>query len=87
MVHPQIRLVHSNDNLPNVIRRYARCTLPSPPLPTNSTSSSMNLQERHVKTFTALENRNPRLAEIIEGMTQRFLEKELEWKNEPDSGW
>lgn len=85
MGHPAIRLVHSHDSLPTAIKRFARCALPSAPTPKNLKNSLVNsptLLERHASTFTRLHDVNPRLADLIEGMTQRYLAEELQWPHE-----
>jgi len=83
-----LRLVYSDSTLPIGTKKFARCALPSAPPQTNFVNrapGSTNLQERHARTFAALHELNPRLADIIEGMTLRYLRKEREWPNEDRS--
>ncbi len=79
-----LRLVHTNDKLPTEIKRYTRCALHSVPMPGNSKTfpePSQSLEKRHAVTFARLHAENPRLADLVEDISQRYLAEELAWKD------
>lgn len=77
------RLLTFNNNLRNETMNSERYASPLALTSNRSArppAASTNLLERHALTFARLHAENPRLADLIEDITQRYLAEELAWK-------